>query len=560
MESLTPKSAMKTRRPTLRSTKKNGQLLRTRRQIIAMVVALMVGTTVYQHVTLLSEDSFSEEKQCSESTSMVLGNADDCDAQHRSHHPMTNQLTSTNSNKRDSTDDTSKRPDPIEAFESIRENGEDSGAINNKYNDIVNSGRQSGISLGPIFYNFFVPFNGTENALRIAKEQMSERAMSAEPNSTLLYTLIGNPNITSQDFGCFSECHQREYRKVGDEIDTYQALWEYCQRHPHEIITYTHDRGSFHYTKMNEKSRRFATKAAFECRMILLQMQQDHDDRRTNHTKNEKPVCNICSARFNFVPQFHSSGNMWTATCSYIQHLVPPENYSSTMQTMYDATLLHPIHSQIGNKYGCLRPRNTDENHLGINRYAAERWIYSHPYLEPCDILPMDVGVAPITFPQEWIPKVQKHIKYNFVTTRKFALKKQTRSSFSHLVGRLFEYKYLYNLTPPNTSWIWDAHKHIEIGTRKWLQHCMQLNDDISVTYYKDEEIGNDEVISDLLKLFPPPKSKSSFSNNKNPENDKSVTMSTPMTFPSMVNELMERTAKKSKKTKAENPKKSLRR
>jgi hypothetical protein len=127
--------------------------------------------------------------------------------------------------------------------------------------------------LGPIFYNFFVPTTPpkrTVDALRIAAEQQIERQRTA-PNAPLWYTLIGHPNIT-HDF-CQPNCHQREYLELGDEVDTYQALWKHCHRHPHDIVTYTHDRGSFHHTFANEKSRRFGTKKILDGTTISRQCQ-----------------------------------------------------------------------------------------------------------------------------------------------------------------------------------------------------------------------------------------------------------------------------------------------
>jgi hypothetical protein len=146
-------------------------------------------------------------------------------------------------------------------------------------------------SLGPIFYNFFLPKDpkGKQRAVRIAEEQIKERSMSA-PNSTLLYTLIGNPDITD-DF-CKPNCRMSEYLEQGDEIDTHQALWTYCQSNPNEIVTYIHDKGSFHDTPPNKKARRFSTKGAFECRQAMLQ---------------NPDLCNVCTGKFYRLPQYLSA-------------------------------------------------------------------------------------------------------------------------------------------------------------------------------------------------------------------------------------------------------------
>ena len=303
--------------------------------------------------------------------------------------------------------------------------------------------------LGPIFYNFFVPINRTIHALTIATEQMNERQRTA-PNATLWYTLIGNPSI-KDDF-CQPNCRMRQYLERGDEVDTYQALWEYCQQHPHQIITYTHDRGSFHDTWANMKSRRFGTKAALECRRLMI-----------HHRLGQQ--CNVCTSKFWVVPQYLASANMWSARCSYVRFLLAPNNYSATMQSMYDQYLLHPNKSEA--EYACLKPQSLAENHLGLNRYAPERWIFSHPYVRPCDVLPMPLGRAPSTFPQTWTPQ------FRLAPTTPSGFHGMYKTSYSRLVGRLFEWQYVYAMVPPPHSWIWNHYKGKEDGTDDWLNECL---------------------------------------------------------------------------------------
>jgi hypothetical protein len=120
--------------------------------------------------------------------------------------------------------------------------------------------------LGPIFYNVYIPEDNNtkqENAFRIIREQMQQRKLS-DPKSPVFYTLIGSPNIT--DEFCQPNCQRLAHYPKGDEVNTLQALWDYCQSHPTELVTYIHDKGSFHHTEHNEKTRRTATKAALDCR------------------------------------------------------------------------------------------------------------------------------------------------------------------------------------------------------------------------------------------------------------------------------------------------------
>ena len=92
--------------------------------------------------------------------------------------------------------------------------------------------------------------------------------------------------------------------------------------------------------------------------------------------------------------------SMWTARCSYIRRLHPPNNYSNVLEFMYLRVL-----SQ--SKYACLRPINQSPNHLGLGRFAAERWSFSHPAVSPCDVVKHEGFVEP-DFPQTWLPDFKK--------------------------------------------------------------------------------------------------------------------------------------------------------
>ena len=307
------------------------------------------------------------------------------------------------------------------------------------------------VVLGPIFYNFFVPLETTDVALEIAGEQMNERERVA-PNTTLLYTLIGNPNIT--DDYCQPNCRMRQYLKDGDEFDTLHALWKYCHSHPNEIVTYLHDKGSFHNNENNMKVRRIGTKAALECRALMQQ-----------HPRK----CNVCTSKFWMMPQFHGSANMWSTKCSYVSSsLMSPRIYSAALLSMYNVTLLHPNHSETG-KYACLRPQSMAPNHLGIGRYSNERWIFSHPDVQPCDVLPMHLGQAPSDVSQKWVPRLQRS-----PTSKNQGFRfGPGKASYSRLVGRLFEWQYLYGKSPPNTSWIWKEFQNFQDGDDKWMASCL---------------------------------------------------------------------------------------
>ena len=99
-------------------------------------------------------------------------------------------------------------------------------------------------------------------ALEIIKEQFDQRNRS-DPEAPIQYTLIGSESVDAsiQSF-CQPNCTKRDFLEEGNEIDTLQALWEYCQDRPREIVTYIHDKGSFHPSGANRGARQVGTKAA----------------------------------------------------------------------------------------------------------------------------------------------------------------------------------------------------------------------------------------------------------------------------------------------------------
>ena len=154
------------------------------------------------------------------------------------------------------------------------------------------------IEQGPIFYNLFVPHNKNgRDTERIVKEQLLQRRLTS-PNATIRYTLIGDTSFQEFVFAQCHDCQCDQSIEVGDEQHTLQSLWDYCQKIPTSsdgsdvLVTYIHDKGSFHRTEANEKARRMATKAAMECRSIMPSKTQ---------------LCNVCMGAFHIFPQYLAS-------------------------------------------------------------------------------------------------------------------------------------------------------------------------------------------------------------------------------------------------------------
>jgi hypothetical protein len=326
-------------------------------------------------------------------------------------------------------------------------NGDDDGIL-----------RDNRHRIGPIFYNVYLPSEDLEklqNALRIVEEQMRQRKWS-DPSlqSPVWYTLIGSTTSSSSNLTdlCGPNCRQIGHVTEGDEVNTLQALWEYCQDHPEQLISYIHDKGSFHSTENNEKTRRTATKSALDCRTEMMK-------------QPDLSQFNVCAGTMIVLPQYLCQANMWTAKCKYIRDLVRPTGYATAMQDFYDHVILS---SEVQST--CLRPITMKDNHLGLGRYAYERWVWSHPNVIPADVIPMR-KVNFSEFPPTWTPALGRSLKGS---PKRMALDRgMGESSFARLEGRLLEWDFLYHRRPANDSWIWDYYRGYETGTQAFkIKYC----------------------------------------------------------------------------------------
>jgi hypothetical protein len=349
------------------------------------------------------------------------------------------------------------------------------------------TGLQSVMSttLGPIFYNIYIPETRKKPIIEIIEEQIKFRN-ETDPKAPILYTLIGSRTVeeTIQNL-CQPNCTQRDYLEKGNEIDTLQALWEYCQDHPFEIVTYIHDKGSFHPSGANRKARGVGTKGALACRGLMLDhhayeyhTDAPHQTTVSNTQANKKKTesqCSICAYRFYALPVYHGRANMWTAHCSYIRKLLPPRTYESALLDMHQETLNHIILGPT--KYACIRPYKSSSLLLGLGRYAMERWAFNHPYVEPCDSLTKremrklkDGDKSASNFTPKLTPAPQKGAKVSGIAG--------ISTSWERLAGRLFEWDYLYQKTPPQSSWVWKYYKGYEQGTEKFLNACTAIQEE----------------------------------------------------------------------------------
>jgi hypothetical protein len=221
-----------------------------------------------------------------------------------------------------------------------------------------------------------------QQALSIVQEQLTEKNNYVARSTAIYYTLIGH-NVMIDIERIYNslqqDCHLLRYAKHGNEGLTLQSLYKYCRDDPEALVTYIHDKGSFHNHPINVRWQQMVTKkAAFsnEYQNVL----------NNNNNMTTETQCTSCLACFAPFPYAQHTGNMWTASCSYIQKLLPPLQFPIQMESL----VAHVIGKS---KTNCSIPPPTNESihmqwKIGTGRFALEHWVASHPLIQPCDVYP----------------------------------------------------------------------------------------------------------------------------------------------------------------------------
>lgn len=312
-----------------------------------------------------------------------------------------------------------------------------------------------------IFYNLFVPSDdeGVANALNVVKEQIRQlgqstliRENASNITMKMYYNLIGNkdgiPHETMQSL-CANvglQCHlQRTFVEGTYEEVTLDMLHDYCVSHQDHRAIYFHSKGSFHDTQKNRIWRRNMLEAITSPQCV----------------NPPDPSCSLCGLLFFPLWQMIVPGNFFVADCRYVSKLPSPIDYKEHLASLVRMRRQHGFSSHIYNP-GCYN--------LGMERFASELWIGSHPDLIPCDLatvvdveywkrVPWDVaanyssfGLAPrfpITHP-DW-----QNLKHERLAK---VLKDPNARLREHylLAGVLYRHSEIYEQLPHPSSWIWE--------------------------------------------------------------------------------------------------------
>jgi hypothetical protein len=266
---------------------------------------------------------------------------------------------------------------------------------------------------------------------------------------------------------------------------TLQYLWEYCHSHPSEYVTYLHTMDpASEGTKFSSSIHDIGTFAALQCPYHL------------SSSLESSTSCTSCGLPFQTRPSYQHDTNQWTASCQYVNRLVPPSQYMVKLKQMYKTLYQN-------DDYACLRPHNItftpglQKQVLGIDDDGdtkseawTSRWIHSHPSLQPCDIITPHVWQEAVTNLSQGLPTItlEWNLQLAPADGTKFNVK-GAPTSWQRLEGRLFEWQFINNqshdgdygdetslqqreeqhpsqLVPSNDSWVYPYYQHAKFGIK----------------------------------------------------------------------------------------------
>jgi hypothetical protein len=365
-----------------------------------------------------------------------------------------------------------------------------------------------------VFYNIYLHPDRTDLGIGIVQEQLDQIAKSYAAQShtsatdtdndggpkwkrlTIYYNTVGAPALhTTQIMNDLCsrnglDCRYMRHYDSGFEEVTLQRAHDFCAQtaapenenddkndsDDTDIrVVYMHNKGSFTDTSVNKFWRRHLTMA----------VTSQHCLQPVNDT------CNVCGLQFwpMWVPFF--PGNFWAAKCSYITKLVPAANYSSVTAAIKDRVTDLVQQEKLSIELFPPDKFPAEPDRYGLDRFAAEHWIGSHPQLVPCDLS----NTASVHY---WYTQDRNQTELNFAMAprrplraplklwpvmtdmKKVKLKvlnsPELRSKeYFLLPGYIFKWHAIYQEFPPASSWVWSWFPDGELWQDRIAMHGTKL-------------------------------------------------------------------------------------
>lgn len=159
---------------------------------------------------------------------------------------------------------------------------------------------------------------------------------------------------------------------------------------------------------------------------------------------------------------------MWTAQCSYIRELHPPDKFGNKIESLMSMVMQHPKSPS--------DPKPTfqqyqDEYFVGRGRFALEHWLGSHPSARPCDVYSGEYLSGYNDLPSAtdlWTPDLQPAPRFPVSVFQKRAPRD---GNWFCGQARLLEFQYLYGQPPPQDSFLWEFYSQAFKGCTEPLEY-----------------------------------------------------------------------------------------
>ena len=321
-----------------------------------------------------------------------------------------------------------------------------------------------------VFYHVYMPTG--RNVSHIIEEQLmtldhSHAAQTLLGPLTVYYSLVGDGSGlwgSNQEDEVARICHRynslycerREQALQGNENSTLASLHDFCVENPEQAVVYFHSKGSFHDSVENEHWRRH---------LLAAVTSSDCLDSISFTDSNTAAECDVCGLQFYPIWAFFFPGNFFVGRCSYIRKLLHPTDFATGLTNAVND--MFALKKQNLLRTDLYSPKK--EGNLGLDRYAWEVWVGSHPSIRPCDLsttanfrhwvqpsqseLDLEWSMAPRQDHDIWAPwyRIQQGKRESVLADPS----RRMREYFL-LAGMLFKSLRLYNETPPENSWIYE--------------------------------------------------------------------------------------------------------
>lgn len=190
--------------------------------------------------------------------------------------------------------------------------------------------------------------------------------------------------------------------------------------------------------------------------------------------------CDFCGLIVTPMPWLHVPGNFWTARCSYVKKLLPPDEYHKAL-TNYRYSMAEPY---VLNKTMSMRFEVRGKVAYGDGRWSNENWIGSHPDVQACDTAntSSDIGywqsvdrnaseefafsLAPRRDLVYMMDKSKPRIPPSILNRPVARIK-----DFHLLGGAITRWQWLYGKVPDKSSWVWSYYPDAALWQEGVEQH-----------------------------------------------------------------------------------------